>query len=73
MHTAIAALIPFWWLSISPPKKLLERTSQEIERTQQRNALARKCHTKQTLQRLRALGIKLAKVPRCCWDSTYAL
>jgi hypothetical protein len=70
VHTAIAALIPFWWLSMSPPKKLLERTSAEIERTQRRNALARKCHTKQTRRRLRALGTKLTRLPRCCWDST---
>ena len=27
VHTAVAALIPFWWLSLSPPKKLLERTA----------------------------------------------
>jgi hypothetical protein len=70
VHTAIAALIPFWWLGMSPPKKLLERTSEEIQRTQQRNAQARKCHTTRTRQRLHALGIKLAKLPRCCWDST---
>ena len=32
IHTAVAALIPFWWLDLSPPRKLLERTSAEIER-----------------------------------------
>ena len=36
MHTAVAALIPFWWLDLSPPTKLLERTSEEIQRTQRR-------------------------------------
>ncbi len=32
IHTAVAALIPFWWLNLSPPGKLLERTTAEIER-----------------------------------------
>ena len=70
MHTAVAALIPFWWLSLCPPRKLLERTSEEIERTQRRNALARRYHTKRTRRRLHALGIKLTELPRCQWDST---
>ena len=70
VHTAVAALIPFWWLTMSPPKRLLERTAGEIERTQRRNAEARRCHTKRTRRRLHALGIKLTELPRCCWDST---
>ena len=70
VHTAVAALIPFWWLSLSPPRTLLERTAGEIERTQRRNALARRCQTKETRQRLHALGIKLTELPRCRWDSS---
>jgi hypothetical protein len=70
VHTAVAALIPFWWLNPSPPKALLERTSAEIERAQRRNALARRCHTKRTRRRLHALGVKLTEVPRCRWGST---
>ena len=31
------------------------------------------CHTKRTRQRLHELGIKLTELPRCQWDSTYAL
>ena len=71
VHTAVAALIPFWWLNLSPPKKLLERTSAEIERAQRRNAAARKCHTKRTRRRLRESGIKLTELPRCKWDATW--
>jgi hypothetical protein len=70
VHTAIAALIPFWWLDLRPPMKLLERTSAEIERAQRRNALARRCHAKRTRRRLHALGIKLTEVPRCRWGPT---
>ena len=70
MHTAVAALIPFWWLNLSPPKKLLERTSAEIERAQRRDASSRKGHTKRTRRRLREIGIKLTELPRCSWNST---
>ena len=70
VHTAVAALIPFWWLGLCPPRALLERTSEEIKRTQCRSALARRCHTKRTRRRLHALGIKLTELPRCRWDST---
>lgn len=57
MQTAVAALIPFWWLNLSPPKKLLERTSGEIERAQRRDAVARKGHIKRTRRRLHELGL----------------
>ncbi len=70
VHTAVAAIIPFWWLNLRPPKALLERTSAEIERAQRRNAAARKSHIKRTRRRLRELGIKLTGLPRCKWDST---
>jgi hypothetical protein len=70
VHTAIAALIPSWWLNLCPPQELLERTSAEIERAQRRNAAARKGHTKRTRRRLRELGIKLTELPRCKWDTT---
>ena len=66
----MAALILFWWLGLYPPKKLLDRTSAEIERTQRRNAVARKCHTKRTRRRLRESGIKLTGLPHCKWNTT---
>ncbi len=69
-HTAVAALIPCWWLDERPSKKLLERTAEEIGYTQRRNAAARKSHTKATRKKLRALGIKLTEVPRCAWGKT---
>ena len=70
MHTAVAALIPYWWLSLRPPRKLLERTSEEIVRAQRRNASARRSHTKRTRRRLREGGLKLTGLPRCEWDTT---
>ena len=70
VHTAVAALIPYWWLDQRPSLKLLDRTAAELERTQKRNAAARKSHTKATRKKLRALGIKLTEVPRCAWGKT---
>ncbi len=70
VHTAIAAMIPYWWLDQRPSAKLWERTAAEIDRTQERNAAARKSHTKATRKKLRGLGIKLTEVPRCAWGKT---
>ena len=50
--------------------QLLERTAEEIARTQRRNAAARKGHIKATRKKLRASGIKLNEVPRCTWGKT---
>lgn len=63
-------MIPFWWLNLRPPARLLERTCAEIERAQRRAVAARKGHTKRTRRRLRELGIKLGELPRCRWGST---
>lgn len=70
VHTAIAALNPSWWLEERPSRKLLERTAAEIERTQRRNAAARKGHVKATRKKLHALGIKLTELRRCVWGKT---
>ncbi len=70
VHTALAALIPSWWLDQRPSQKLLERTAAELARTQRRNAAARKSHTQATRKKLRALGIKLTEVPHCAWGKT---
>ena len=63
IHTAVAALIPFWWLNMSPPEDV---AGADLRRDRsERSAgtpLARKCHTKRTRQRLHALGIKLTEL-----------
>ena len=70
VHTALAALIPHWWLGERPSKKLLGRTAAEIERSRRRNAAARKSHAKRTRRRLREAGIRLTEVRRCTWGKT---
>ena len=70
VHTAVAALIPSWWLGQRVSTKLVERTVARLERTQERNATARRCHTKKMRRRLRELGIKLTELKRCQWGRT---
>ena len=73
VHTAIAALIPSWWLDQQPSTKLLERTAAEIQRTQRRNAAARKSHTKRTRQRLRDVGHQTHRASPMCVGEDLAL
>jgi hypothetical protein len=68
--TVLAALIPSGWLGQRVSARLVERTATLIERTQQRNATARRRHTKRTRRRPRALGIKLTELKRCQWGRT---
>ena len=70
VHTAMAALIPCWWLDQRPSAKLLERTAAEIRENQHKNAEARQSHIKRTRERLCELGIKLTEIPRCRWGAT---
>ena len=70
VHDAVAALMQSWWLNGRASAALLEHTANTIAYTQQRNALARKSHTKRTRRKLRAKGIKLTELTRCYWDST---
>lgn len=70
VHTAAAALVRSWWLDDAATTQLLEQAVHEIQYTQARNALARKCHTKTTRRKLRALGIQLTKIRTCRWNTS---
>jgi hypothetical protein len=67
----MAALVRSW--GISEPKDVerqLAKAAAKIRYAQRRNAQARKSHTKTTLQKLKTLGIDLARLKRCQWDET---
>jgi hypothetical protein len=66
----VSALVQSWWLNGRASAALLEHTASTIAYTQQRNAMARKSHTKRRRKRLRQKGIKLTQIPRCEWEST---
>jgi len=67
MHTAVGALVGSWWLNGRASTALIEQTASTIEYTQQRNATARKSHTKRTRKKLRKIGIKLKDLISCKW------
>ena len=60
----------FWWLKTRVPAKIIERTAENIQETQDENAKSRKSHIKATRSKLRALGIKLTEVERCTWNTS---
>lgn len=69
LHTAMAALVRSWWDNDQAASdRLLERTAKKITRTQQRQVVARRSHTKTTRRKLRELGIRLTELPKCGWD-----
>ena len=60
----------FWWLKTRVPAKIIERTAENIQETQDENAKSRKSHIKATRSKLRARGIKLTEVERCTWNTS---
>jgi len=67
VHTAVGALVQSWWLSGRASAQLIEHTASIIAHHQQRNAAARRSHTKQTLKQLHEKGIYLKDLIRCQW------
>lgn len=67
MHRAVGALVQSWWLNGRASAKLIEQTASTTAHWQQRNAAARKYHTKRTRKKLREIGIKLNDLIRCKW------
>ena len=51
-------------------KALLIRAAGKITKDQCRIIRARNSHIKKTRRKLRSLGIKLTKVPKCRWDTS---
>ena len=70
MHTAINAVVQSWQLDPVDADRLIRRTAERLEYHQRRNASARRSHTKTTIRKLRALGIKLENLKRCDSDTT---
>ena len=67
MRTAAAALVRSWGLGRHAATLIVAAAVAELEYTQNRNALARRCHTRTTRKKLAAQGILLTSLPRCGW------
>jgi hypothetical protein len=61
VHSAIGSLVRSWWLNGRASTTLIEHTAKTIQHWQQRSAIARKSHHKQTRKKLRQIGIKIEK------------
>lgn len=46
-------------------EQLYDKIARRIDYYQQRNALARLCHTRATIRKLHRIGITLTELPRC--------
>ena len=70
VRTAAAALVRSWGLGRKAAGLILDAAAAELEYTQRRNALARRCHTRTACKKLAALGIRLTALPRCGWGKS---
>lgn len=67
VHTAVKALVRYWWLGGRVSEVRINHTVNVIRHWQERIANARKSHIKETRRKLRKLGILLKNVIRCNW------
>ena len=70
VRTATDAMIRSRRLGRTASRLLLPAAQSELEYTQRRNAQARRSPTKTTYAKFTALGIRLARLPRCQWTSS---
>jgi hypothetical protein len=70
VRIAADAIIQSWQLEPPARERLFQRAARRIAYYQDRNALARACHTRTALRRLHRLGITLKNLPRCDQDTS---
>ncbi len=69
VRQATSAVVQSWWLPPEAAEELISNTAYKIQYYQRRNRRARKSHTKTRVAKLQEMGIDLATVHRCHWDS----
>jgi hypothetical protein len=70
VRVATDAIVQGWQLEPPARERLCHRIAKRVEYHQQRNALARACHTRTTIRKLHRHGIKLTNLPRCEEDTS---
>ena len=70
MRVATDAIVQGWQLEPQAREHLYNKIAKRIQYHQQRNALARSCHTRSTIRELHRRGIKLTNLPRCDVDTS---
>jgi hypothetical protein len=69
VRIAAAAVVRSWSLGRTAAQVQFAAAATQITYYQQRNATARRSHTKTTVRKLHALNIKLSDLPRCRWSA----
>jgi SRSO17 transposase len=69
VREATTAIVQSWWLTPSDAERLIGSTAHRLQYYQRRNALARKSHTRTRVQKLASLGVDLATLNKCNWDT----
>jgi hypothetical protein len=70
VHAAVDAIVQSWWLDRQSADTLINRVADRLQYHQQRNALARRSHTKTTKRDLRRIGIDVSTLKRCDSDTS---
>ena len=70
VRQATSALIESWWLPKISPTSLIDDASFRIDYYQNRNAQARKSHTKTRVAKLEKEGVDMQSTKKCQWDDS---
>lgn len=69
LKQAMSALIESWWMTPASAERLLAATAYKLNYYQRRNAQARKSHTKTRNKKLATMGVDMATISKCSWDT----
>ena len=69
VRIAADALVRSRPLGTRAVRLMIEAAAKTIEYYQNRNAAARRSHTKTTLQKLHMRGVYVTDLPRCRWET----
>ncbi len=69
VRQATSTMVQSWWLPRAAVNELISNTACKLTYYQKRIRQARESHTKTRKRKLEELGVDLAKIKRCQWDS----
>jgi SRSO17 transposase len=70
VYQATSAVVQSWWLTPTDAERLISSTAYRIAYYQRRNAQARESHTRTRIANLESVGIDVATMNQCDWDSS---
>ena len=70
VYQATSAIVQSWWLTPTDAERLIEATAYRLTYYQRRNAQARESHTRTRIAKLASIGIDVAAMKQCDWDTS---